>query len=82
PVLLRGHVAEVRSAAFSPDGQRVLTASEDGTARVWNGLGEPVVLAGHEGAVTCAAFSADGHRVLTASEDGAVRVWRADGTGA
>jgi WD40 repeat protein len=34
-VVLRGHEREVRSAAFSPDGQRVVTASYDGTARLW-----------------------------------------------
>ncbi len=34
--VLRGHTAEVVSAMFSPDGRRVVTASWDGTARVWN----------------------------------------------
>ena len=33
--VLVGHSAPVGSAAFSPDGQRVVTASDDGTARVW-----------------------------------------------
>ncbi|WP_043432958.1 hypothetical protein, partial [Cystobacter fuscus] len=34
-VVLRGHEGGVRSATFSPDGQRVVTASLDGTARLW-----------------------------------------------
>jgi WD40 repeat protein len=34
-VRLEGHSSGVNSALFSPDGQRILTASEDGTARVW-----------------------------------------------
>ena len=33
--LLRGHTSEVASAAFSPDGTRVVTASQDGTARIY-----------------------------------------------
>ena len=34
--LLRGHTDAVRGAAFSPDGKRVVTASTDGTAQVWD----------------------------------------------
>ena len=37
-IQLRGHDGEVRSAAFSPDGTRIVTASEDGTARIWESL--------------------------------------------
>jgi WD40 repeat protein len=61
----------------------VVTASVDGTARVWraDGTGEPVVLRGHEGSVVSAAFSPDGTHVVTASSDDAAQVWRADGTG-
>ena len=35
PLVLRGHEDGVTSAAFSPDGTKVLTASKDGTARIW-----------------------------------------------
>ena len=34
--VLRGHTDAVRSAAFSPDGKRIVTASEDETARIWD----------------------------------------------
>ena len=30
------HGRRVNSASFSPDGRRVVTASQDGTARVWD----------------------------------------------
>ncbi|WP_437915025.1 protein kinase [Sorangium sp. So ce302] len=70
-------------AAFSPDGKRIVTASLDGSARIWraDGAGEPVVLRGHQDRLAWAAFSPDGRRVVTASYDRTARVWSADGAG-
>ena len=75
---LKGHEDAVRSAAFSPDGKRIVTASSDKTARVWDAesgkpIGEP--LKGHEDEVRSAAFSPDGKRIVTASDDKTARVW-------
>ncbi|KYF90324.1 hypothetical protein BE20_18030 [Sorangium cellulosum] len=83
PVVLRGHGERVNSAAFSPDGKRVVMAAWDRTVRVWSadGTGEPVVLRGHDHWVISAAFSPDGKHIVTASQDKTVRVWNADGTG-
>ena len=49
----RGTPTSVRSAAFSPDGARVVTASADGTARVWDARtgAELLALKGHTGDV-------------------------------
>ena len=74
-----GHRSSVRNAAFSPDGTRVVTASDDGTARIWNVSTEkPVTLPlQHQGPVTAVAFSPDGKRVVTASNDNTARLWDA-----
>ena len=80
---LVGHAGQVVFAAFSPDGNRVVTVSHDKTARVWRAddTRQPVVLRGHDSAVVSAAFSPDGSWIATASADNTARVWRADGTG-
>ena len=65
------------SAVFSPDGSRIVTASADKTARIWDAATakEIAVLRGHEGIVYSAAFSPDGSRIVTASEDNTARIW-------
>jgi WD40 repeat protein len=78
---LEGHSDDVHRAAFSPDGQRVVTASDDNTARVWNAATGRVIanmpagefegrseeIAVHRGAPSpaSAAFSPDGQRIVT-----------------
>jgi WD40 repeat protein len=70
------HRGGLTQAAFSADGQQLLTASEDRTARLWdwNAL-TSVPFAGHTGTVWSAALSTDGKKLATASEDGSVRLW-------
>jgi WD40 repeat protein len=65
---LRGHRDRVTSVAFNDDGTRLVTASRDHDARVWDArTGElSHVLTGHFGAVQDARFSPDGRWVVTA----------------
>ena len=78
-VTLRGHSDGVRSAAFSPDGDRVASASVDGTARIWSTatLKQELTLKGHTGSVSTVAFSPDGKSIATASSDLTIKVWDA-----
>jgi WD40 repeat protein len=76
---LSGHNGFVRDAAFSADGTRLVTASDDGTARVWDARTGAALftLAGHTDAVLSASFSTDGARIFTFGADGTARVWDA-----
>lgn len=78
--ILRGHTNEVCSAAFSPDGKCIVSASWDNAIRIWDAqtdrqIGDP--LEGHTGWGKSAAFSPDGKRIVSASEDGTVCIWDA-----
>jgi predicted Ser/Thr protein kinase len=76
---LKGHIDGVSSASFSPDGSRVLTASLDRRAKIWDARSgaELLTLKGHIFDVHSASFSRDGSRVVTASDDRTAKVWDA-----
>jgi WD40 repeat protein len=77
---LTGYDSASRSLDWSPDGASILTAHEDGTARLWDantGI-ERLTLTGHTAVVRDAVFSPDGDRIASASEDGTVRLWEAE----
>ncbi|MHC4547768.1 MAG: WD40 repeat domain-containing serine/threonine protein kinase [Planctomycetota bacterium] len=75
---IHGHPG-LMGAALSPDGTRVVTGGNDGTARVWEVASgrEKMRLEGHQGAVGSVAFSPDGRMVATADGDGRARLWDA-----
>ena len=68
-------------AAFSPRGDRFVTAGDHGTLRMWDTqTGQQVGkdFTGHTEWVNDAVFSPDGHRLATTSDDRTVRLWNAD----
>ncbi|MVM33994.1 hypothetical protein GO755_28425 [Spirosoma sp. HMF4905] len=68
------HKNTVYSAVFSADASRILTASFDQTARLWDSQGKLLATLHHKDAVYRAVFSADASRILTASLDSTARL--------
>jgi WD40 repeat protein len=82
PKLLRtleGHKDLVRSAAFSPDGGAIVSASDDNTVKIWDARTGQLLrtLEGHKNLVYSAAFSPDGGAIVSASRDKTVKIWDA-----
>ena len=77
-----GHTMHVFSAQFSPDGKKIVTASPDNTAKIWDAVTGNILadLRGHTGPLGAAQFSPDGKKIVTASFDHTAKIWDA-GTG-
>lgn len=77
--VMRGHTRDVLAIAVSPAGDRIASAAEDGTLRVWDARTGRGLLTLHTGArrALSAAFSPDGRQVACGTDDGRVRMWDA-----
>lgn len=75
----RGHAAPVKAVAWSPDGQRIASTSDDGTVQVWDTTTGCNVLTytGHQGMVASVAWSPNAERIASAGQDSVVQVWDA-----
>lgn len=76
---LSGHTLPLTDAAWSPNGQRIITVSKDRTALVWDAASgaQLLSLTGHGDDVLGVDWSPDGAQIATASADMTARTWRA-----
>jgi WD40 repeat protein len=72
-----GHSDIIRSVSYSRDGRLIVTASDDGSAVLWDAATgfELRQFKGHDDAVTSASFSPDGQMILTSGRDHTARLW-------
>jgi len=74
--IISGHIGPVYSAAFSPDGTRIVSAW-DRNIKVWDSANgnELMDLQGHDKRVMSVAFSPDGKRIISGSKDNTIKIW-------
>lgn len=76
-LILRGHVAGVRSVSFSPDGKLLASGADDKTVKIWDAATGTILrsLRGHGNSVTSVFFSPDSKFVISSGKDKTVRIW-------
>ncbi len=74
-----GHSDYVNSVSWSPDGQRVVSASDDHTVDVWDAATGRHILTydGHSDGVLFIGWSPDGNRMASGGRDQTIQVWDA-----
>ncbi|KAH8104960.1 hypothetical protein DFH11DRAFT_1324376 [Phellopilus nigrolimitatus] len=71
--------SQVNSVAYSPDGQQIVSGSDNRTVRIWDAKSGQQLheLSGHTSVVTSVAYSPDGQHIVSGSSDRTVRIWDA-----
>jgi WD40 repeat protein len=77
---LTGHTADIRLVDISPQGDSILTVSDDNTARLWDMDGRPVKVIEHPKEVWIGLFLPEQDGFITGCGDGLVRHWDRDGS--
>lgn len=81
--LAAGHLADVKTLAFSPDGQALISGSVDGTLRIWEAEGNRVIrVLAHGGEIGAMALTADSRTIVSGSREpwtrtNSIRIWDA-----
>jgi WD40 repeat protein len=78
--VFQAHKGTVSSLSFNSQGDRILTASDDNTAKLWDLSGQEIsIFKGHQAVVVSAIFNPKGNKILTASDDHTARLWDLNG---
>ena len=74
---LQGHSNSVWSVCFSPNGQTIVSGSDDKMIRLWDLAGNPIgqPFQGHSASVWSVCFSPDGQTIVSGSADQTIRLW-------
>jgi len=78
PAEFKGHSAKVIALGLlGPGATQLISASEDGSARIWDLAGKPVRQLAHGSAISALAVHSQSNKVATAGADGVARLWNA-----
>ena len=74
---LEGHSSVVNSVAYSPDGTKIISGSDDATIKIWEAnTGQCLkTLKGHSDDVESVAYSPDGTKIISGSDDPTIKIW-------